>query len=620
MTFVCFEEMLMKRMLLSLCLLTATTLSGCIIIADDNNEPDPTDPWTTDISKKDAADLMKADPANTPDYCQTQGWYGDGVCDDFCYEEDSDCGTVEGCSDSRDCPTDQFCGTAAGQCGGQGSCQIAPEVCTEEYAPVCGCDGQTYSNACFASASGASVAHEGPCEMPPPPECVPEDCGPALGAPSMVCADGTTAGPVCERLADGTCGWNYTECPAEKSCGGEVPDGVDNTCDPGQYCHYEEADICGFADAPGVCRARPEACDLLYAPVCGCDEQTYGNACEANASGTSVQYEGECEVPTERSCGGNTPDGPATCNSGEYCHYELEAYCGFADATGTCQPLPEACTEEYAPVCGCDDKTYGNACTANSAGVSVQYIGECEGPAPTTCGGFAGETCGPDEFCKYDERDMCGAADQQGTCEPKPDACPDIYMPVCGCDGMTYGNGCEANSAGVSIASQGACGGAVPPDSCGGFAGVQCPAGEFCKYDEQAMCGFADATGTCEPQPQACPQNYAPVCGCDGQTYSNSCIANSAGVSVQHNGECGSNGGNACGGFAGLTCGTNEYCFYEVSAMCGAADQQGICKPKPQSCHTVNHPVCACDGQTYANECHAATSGYSVMSTGACAP
>jgi hypothetical protein len=66
------------------------------------------------------------------------------------------------------------------------------------------------------------------------------------------------------------------------------------------------------------------------------------------------------------------------CTEGLSCQMHAGQCKTVADASGVCRAPPKMCTMIYAPVCGCDGKTYASACNAAAKGVSVAAEGECK--------------------------------------------------------------------------------------------------------------------------------------------------------------------------------------------------------------------------------------------------
>ena len=126
-----------------------------------------------------------------------------------------------------------------------------------------------------------------------------------------------------------------------------------------------------------------------------------------------------------------------------------------------------------------------------------------------------------------------------------PDSCVFDYDPVCGCDGHTYFNLCDAQQSQASVSHLGECGVVLP--TCGGAAGTPCPSWQYCELPA-GQCSSGDAEGLCVDVPLSCTFiDCSPVCGCDGITYANSCETRSRRLQVSYPAPCFTGGGLVTG-------------------------------------------------------------------------
>lgn len=203
--------------------------------------------------------------------------------------------------------------------------------------------------------------------------------------------------------------------------------GTTGQCFSNSDCGRSEFCSALSCDGPGRCEARPMGCATVYLPVCGCDGRTYGNTCEAAASGARVRDRGACGTTADA---GSPVDVPPADTGISVC------------ATVRCTATSACCDVPGAPAHGgCYPRTCTTCCVAPSSDAGLP---------PGTCRSNS-DCLGRNQYCAG------SGCDTAGTCQTRPSLCTSLYSPVCGCDGNTYSNSCVAESSGVRVASRGAC-------------------------------------------------------------------------------------------------------------------------------------------------------------------
>lgn len=472
---------------------------------------------------------------------------------------------------------------------GQTSACIDPSLidpnmaCPAIYAPVCGCDGNTYSSDCIARyGHGVTQWTPGPCN-------ITGNCQASFhyqldlnGGVQFTNTSSPNPQPVNFSVqwdfGDGTSSTDYNPYHAYQTFGIyyvcltiNVPTSIGTVC-TSTFCDSVRVGVNNPCIDPSVINQNL-ACIQIYDPVCGCNGITYGNSCEAYYHHGVTQWtpgpcgtSGPCQAKFNWSYGIIAPTvfftDISTGNNIIGWHWD------FGDGSSSTDQNPSHNFPQSRPYVVC--LTITCATSATGPVYSDTYCDTVMGIGTNIC------------------------IDQ--SLIDTTQACPTVYQPVCGCDGITYPNACEAHHHhGVTNWNPGPCPGAgcqanfhyqmsnvgftvaFSDASMGTPASWQWDFGDNTSSTDQnpthtylqpgtytvcltitspnsngsvcvnTFCTTVFIQGCINPAliiPNApCPIDYNPVCGCDSVTYHNACIAEKrSGVTSWTPGPC----NNAC--------------------------------------------------------------------------